>query len=46
MKARLLILVPIMANATPALAVSNDEVRAALEQRFKDGPPAPASPPA
>ena len=36
MKVRLLILVPIMLCVTPAFAISNDEVEAALAQRFKD----------
>ena len=36
MKVRLLILVPIMLCVTPAFAISNDEVQAALAQRFKD----------
>ena len=35
MKVRLLILVPIMLCASPAFAISNDEVQAALELRFK-----------
>jgi serine-type D-Ala-D-Ala carboxypeptidase/endopeptidase len=35
MKVRLLILVPIMLGASPAFAISNDEVQAALELRFK-----------
>src|SRR6201996_3813198 len=34
--ARLLILLAATLGATPAFAISNDELRAALEQRFKD----------
>src|ERR1700761_1487933 len=36
MTARLLILLAATLGATPAFAISNDDLRAALEQRFKD----------
>jgi len=46
MRAKLLLFSAVMLCAAPAFAISSDDVRAALEQRFKDDRTGACMPPA